>query len=318
MKKYNFIVFFFLLIILMLNLTGCDLEDEGNVRGEYGAANVQPLVERWREDVKKYANMYGISEHVDLLLAMIAQESGGNAEKYPDILQCSESAGLPRNSIGDPQESLNQGIKYFASLLESAKKAGVDTDTAIQSYNFGGGYINYVSQNGGKHTEDLARNFSAIMAQKYGWRIYGDVIYVTHVKSHLSYDKDDNLEVASGFDAMLQVINKYMGVPYQLGGNGMYGIDCSALTQQVYAAAGVSIPRTAQQQYTALRKISVDEARVGDLVFFQRTYNTPDFITHVGIYTGKGMMYHAGGGKCQYTSIETSYWQERLVCFGRK
>lgn len=59
-------------------------------------ANVSPLVEQWRSDVERYAQKYGVSEYVELILAMIAQESGGDADRYPDIMQSSESAGVRR------------------------------------------------------------------------------------------------------------------------------------------------------------------------------------------------------------------------------
>ena len=68
----------------------------------------------------------------------IQVESGGTAE---DVMQSSESLGLPPNSL-DTESSIKQGCKYFASLLSSCKNQGIDDlNVAIQSYNYGGGYV---------------------------------------------------------------------------------------------------------------------------------------------------------------------------------
>lgn len=110
----------------------------------------QPMVE-------KYARENGISEYVNVLLAIIQVESGGTAT---DVMQSSESLGLPPNSLST-EESIKQGCKYFASLLSSCKaKDMTDINVVIQSYNYGGGYADYVAKNGKKHSFNLAENFA--------------------------------------------------------------------------------------------------------------------------------------------------------------
>ncbi len=297
-----------LAILAVLLVAGCEFGD-----GAYGTADVPPLVEQWRPLVEQYAQEFGISEYVEVILAMIAQESGGDSGKTPDIMQCSESAGMPPDSIQDPEASIRQGVKYFASLVQSGKAAGVDRETIIQAYNFGGGYIPYVAENGGAHSEELARQYSASMAARYGWSNYGDVKYVEHVYSHMNFD---SAAAGEGYDAMYAVMLEYENVPYVFGGTTKSGIDCSAMAQKIYQAAGITLPRIAQDQYNACRHIPESEARPGDLVFFSGTYSTNAYITHVGVYTGNNRFFHAGGTKCQFSDL-SGYYRNHFAGFGR-
>ena len=78
----------------------------------------------------------------------------------------------------------------------------------------------------------------------------------------------------------------------------------------------MNLPRTAQQQYDFSEKIEAEDLQAGDFVFFHSTYETSDYITHLGMYMGDGIMYHAGD-PLQYSTIETPYWQEHLAGYGR-
>ncbi|MEU2348230.1 NlpC/P60 family protein [Modestobacter sp. NPDC049651] len=91
--------------------------------------------------------------------------------------------------------------------------------------------------------------------------------------------------------AVVAAAQKYLGVPYAWGGTDpSTGLDCSGLTQRVYADLGISIPRTSSQQATAGRAVaSLAQAQPGDLVFFDHSSSRPG-IDHVGIYLGGGKM----------------------------
>ena len=63
-------------------------------------------------------------------------------------------------------------------------------------------------------------------------------------------------------------------------------------------------------------KPELSQAQAGDLVFFHSTYNTSDYVTHVGIYVGNNQMYHAGN-PIGYTDLTSAYWQQHIICAGR-
>ena len=119
------------------------------------------------------------------------------------------------------------------------------------------------------------------------------------------------------FALMIAEAEKYLGREYVWGGsNPTTGFDCSGYVCWVLNHCGYSVGRTTAQ---GLRKrsayVSPEDARPGDLIFFQRTYDTPG-ASHVGIYVGNGMMIHCGN-PISYTSINTKYWQQHFLCFGR-
>src|SRR5699024_6135138 len=131
---------------------------------------------------------YGLEEHTALVLAIMMRESGGTASM--DIMQSRESIGLAPNTITDPMYSIEVGVAHFIKVLEKMQESDVDLDTAIQSYNYGSGYINFVSMNGGKQSEELAHEFSKQEANKLGWASYGDPSYVEHVKRYVGTMRD--------------------------------------------------------------------------------------------------------------------------------
>ncbi|UOQ94048.1 lysozyme family protein [Halobacillus shinanisalinarum] len=136
-------------------------EDVQSVDVVNGTAQVSTAVEQYRPLFEKYAAKYGVSDYVELLLAKTMQESGG---KLDDVMQASESLGLPPNTIEDPKRSIDVGVQYFADMLE---KAGGDVKLALQAYNFGGGFIEYAKEhNHGEYSKELAIEFSQMKYQE--------------------------------------------------------------------------------------------------------------------------------------------------------
>ncbi|GAA0854156.1 hypothetical protein AWU65_02635 [Paenibacillus glucanolyticus] len=265
----------------------------GNGLGGYaGQAKVSEAVMRWEPLVRKYAIIYGIEDQVNLILAVIQQESGGN---HLDVMQSSESANLPPNTIIDPEVSIMYGVKHFASVFRSA---GGDIKITLQAYNFGGGFIDYAQKRGG-YSKEVAIEFSEMMAARYGWARYGDVNYVEHVLRY--YTDWSNLTVGSDgqiFDVQeaLNIMSKYMGLPYVWGGRtpSSGGFDCSGLLEFAFNKLGINLYGTAAIQYNKTVPVSESEAQPGDLVFW---VTRGDFPSHVGMYLGNDSFINANNSK---------------------
>ncbi|GAA1733448.1 C40 family peptidase [Aeromicrobium alkaliterrae] len=99
-----------------------------------------------------------------------------------------------------------------------------------------------------------------------------------------------------------------LGKPYRYGGNGPDSYDCSGFTKASFAAAGISLPRTARTQYAASTKISMSDIQPGDLVFYGD-------MSHVAIYLGNGQVVEApsSGSSVRVTSLRGSFTQAGRV-----
>lgn len=311
-------------LLLFLFIVTSDDEESSGAQFDYSGLNLSAEVLKHQPTVEKYARKYSIEDYVNYLLAIMQVESGGTGE---DVMQSSESLGLPPNSL-NTEQSIEQGCKYFASLLSSAEAKGCDINTVVQSYNFGGGFIDYVAARGKKYSFSLAESFAReksggvkvdykneiSIKQNGGWRYkYGNMFYVQLVSQYLAVPHFSDATTQAIFNEAL----KYQGWNYVYGGsNPNTSFDCSGLVQWCYGKAGISLPRTAQAQYDAVQHIPLSQAKAGDLVFFHSTYNAGTYVTHVGIYAGNNRMYHAGN-PIGYTDLTSSYWQQHIICAGR-
>lgn len=317
-----FMVVFSLLLFVAILFS--DEQDSASSNTQADGVNVSTEVLVHQPMVEKYAKEYGIEEYVNVLLAIIQVESGGTAK---DIMQSSESLGLPPNSL-NTEDSIKQGVKYFSELFKNSELLGVDLDSVIQSYNYGGGFLEYVAKHGKKYTFELAQNFSKEHSDgekvsypnqiavpiNGGWRYnYGNMFYLQMVKQYFVTTQFDDDTLQTIMDEAL----KYEAWKYVYGGaSPTTSFDCSGLTQWTYGKAGIVLPRTAQQQYNVTQHIPLSEAKAGDLVFFHSTYDAGDYITHIGIYLGNNRMFHAGD-PIGYADLTSSYWQQHLVGAGR-
>jgi len=149
--------------------------------------------------------------------------------------------------------------------------------------------------------------------------IFGDNPYAIAAQEVLHYDIPGEALTDEKFRKMITEAEKYLGYPYVWGGSSpSTSFDCSGFVSWVinHCGNGWNVGRLGAE---GLRQICAiiprSEAKPGDLIFFQGTYDTTG-ASHVGIYVGNGMMIHCGN-PIQYASIDTAYWQAHFYCFGR-
>ena len=121
------------------------------------------------------------------------------------------------------------------------------------------------------------------------------------------------------FAAIMAEAEKYLGFPYVWGGSSpSTSFDCSGFVSWVYNNCGVgwSFGRLGAEGLRGIcTRVSPSNAKPGDLIFFQGTYDTTG-ASHVGIYVGNNKMLHCGD-PIQYADITSSYWQAHFLSFGR-
>jgi len=109
-------------------------------------------------------------------------------------------------------------------------------------------------------------------------------------------------------------ISKFFGINYRLGGDGLTGIDCSALVKKVYSDVfGVSLPRSSSEQsrLATLDTVAPDELKTGDLVFFGPRRKK---VNHVGMYLAGGHFLHAARSEgVTISKLDESYWKSRFM-----
>lgn len=149
--------------------------------------------------------------------------------------------------------------------------------------------------------------------------LFEDDVYASSTDEYLDYDIPGEALTDEKFANMIREAEKYLGYPYVWGGSSpSTSFDCSGFVSWVInnCGNGWSVGRlTANGLMGICDIIPASEAKPGDLIFFQGTYDTSG-ASHVGIYVGNGMMIHCGA-PISYASIETTYWQQHFYCFGR-
>lgn len=135
----------------------------------------------------------------------------------------------------------------------------------------------------------------------------------------MSYDIPPEALSDQRFANMIREAEKYLGYPYVWGGaSPSTSFDCSGYVSWVvnHCGNGWNYGRlTADGLRSVCTYVPPNQAKPGDLIFFEKTYNTSG-ASHVGIYVGNGMMIHCGD-PIHYSNINTAYWQQHFLCFGR-
>lgn len=179
--------------------------------------------------------------------------------------------------------------------------------------------VDYAARNSGLN-DDLLERYE-VLVETRGNRddLFSDVSFAVPDGEYTDYDIPGEALTDERFRKMITEAEKYLGYPYVWGGSSpSTSFDCSGFVSWVinHCGNGWSVGRqTANGLMGCCDIIPKSEAKPGDLIFFQGTYNTGG-ASHVGIYVGNGMMIHCGN-PISYASVETSYWQQHYYCMGR-
>lgn len=196
-----------ILILIIVVLFGAAL----SMTGGDNSSTVSPVsaeVQAYEPVIRKYAKQYEIGEYVELIKAVMMQESGGRGNDPMQSSEGSFNTKYPRkpNGITDPGYSIECGVQEMKSCLVGAEvKNPMDMDhikLALQGYNYGNGYIQWAKNNYGGYTLANAAVFSDKMAKEKGWESYGDKQYVLHVLRYYTIGRVPN---GMGNQAIVQV-----------------------------------------------------------------------------------------------------------------
>ena len=180
-------------IILIVVLLGCAVSLFGGGSGSNAYTPVSAEVEAYEPFIQKYAKQYGIPEYVELIKAVMMQESGGRGLDPMQAAEGSFNTRYPHepNGIKDPEYSIECGVQELKAALISAEVENpIDMEHikfALQGYNFGNGYISWAKTNYGGYSYANAVEFSTMQASRLGWDSYGDTQYPAHVLRYYPY-----------------------------------------------------------------------------------------------------------------------------------
>ena len=184
--------------------------------------------------------------------------------------------------------------------------------------------VDYVARNSGLTDDQLQRYEVTLECRGNRDDLFAGIAFATPEGAGSSgeyqdYDIPGEALTDEKFRKMITEAEKYLGYPYVWGGSSpSTSFDCSGFVSWVinHCGNGWNVGRqTANGLMGKCDIIPKSEAKPGDLIFFQKTYNTSG-ASHVGIYVGNGMMIHCGN-PISYASIETNYWRQHYYCMGR-
>ena len=201
-------------IILIVVLLGCAVSLFGGGSGSNAYTPVSAEVEAYEPLIQKYAKQYGVPEYVELIKAVMMQESGGRGLDPMQAAEGSFNTRYPHepNGIQDPEYSIQCGVQELKAALISAEVENpIDMEhikLALQGYNFGNGYISWAKTKYGGYSYANAVEFSTQQAQRLGWDSYGDTQYPAHVLRYYPYGR---AFTAGGNQAIVEVALTQLG-----------------------------------------------------------------------------------------------------------
>lgn len=322
------------MIVLIVVMLGVAISLFGSGSGNSSYTPVSAEVEAYTPVIRLYAQQYGVGEYVELIKAIMMQESGGRGD---DPMQASESGYNTRyphspNAITDPEYSIDVGVQTIADSLRQADvESPIDMDNiklALQGYNYGNGFISWARANYGGYTPIAAIEFSDMMAARMGWSGYGDKQYPAHV---LRYYPIGRAFTVVGNQAIVEValtqVGNEGGEPYWSWWGLSYRVEWCAIfvswcaEQCGYLDAGV-LPKMEGVRPYVDWFIQRDQWQdrdykpiPGDIIFFD--WESDGLADHVGIVekVEDGLIYTVegnSGDRC----VENRYYLSSAPVYG--
>lgn len=230
---------------------------------------------------------HGIPEYAPLVAAVIMQESGGNAELVNgDVMMCAEGMGYPVGTPVPVEESIDFGTGLLADLLHQAGASGPadisKISLALQSYNFGGGYLTWAVSKYGGYSKENALEFSQQQAATMGWSGYGDPEYVAHVLRYY--------QVTSGALGDRSAI-----------ANGLFTYPMPGHTWFTYAGhEGIDI------SYSGIEGQPIYACAAGTVSYVQNNWSTSMGTSGLASYGNCVFINHGNGWESRYAHMSTA------------
>ena len=207
-----------------------------------------------------------------------------------------------------------QATAFADEILYKEGDDSLEVAKIQQQLNKQGFYKKNITGKYDKNTTKAIKNFQ----NKKGLPETGQIDEITY---NLIYNKESSIKKVDptndtdknykGNNAIVKTANNYLNTPYVFGGATPKGFDCSGFVMYVFEKNNIILPRTADVQFKAGKKVDKSQLKDGDLVFFT-TYEPG--ASHVGIYCGKNKFIHASSSKgVIITDLNGQYWKERYL-----
>ena len=301
-------------IIVVVVFVGALVLIMGDRSAVESSAPISAEVQAYDPLIRQYAQQHGMLDYVDLIKAVMMQESGGRGSDPMQAAECVFNTRYPNvpNGISDPEYSVDVGIQNLASCLADARAENpIDMERvhlALQGYNFGNGYISWAVRNYGGYSLINAVEFATLQAERLGRTSYGDSRYVPHVIRYYPYGKSAATEATMLVNVALSQEGYVGGAKYwKWYGFESYEAWCACFVswcadQCGYIEAG-TFPRFANCQREGVPWFKERDQweepgyipKKGDLIFFDFRDNEDS--DHVGIvdYVENGRIYTIEG-----------------------
>ncbi len=304
-----------ILIVAVIALAGAVMQEMENSSNYQ--CQVSPMTEGYRILVSEYCEKYGISDYVDLCLAVMEQESGGQGV---DVMQGEQSYHNTSPPIDTPEESIDCGVHEISDCLKKSKAKSPDdiaaVSLALQGYNYGNGYIEWAANHYKGYSLENARLFSQKMCSSLGLSSYGDPEYVPHVMRYYVAGEKTSVTNKEAVKLIRELkennrasadVWKMIEKGASLTGTVTYGmldpprqddgrdrptvLDCSSFVAWSFhktGHTGIPFASTTKTFIESKRFVTInaDELQPGDIGLKSATAPTGG-ANHVGIYCGK-------------------------------